>query len=219
MPGLLAHGADMTISRAIAVLMATFAICDTASAINLGNIGPTYPIVERNLLEHIQESLREKERTGELKRMQEKAKASATQSIMNPKPVPGLGFGLKSRTFYFDPTLVLDRNIVDERGAILFPAGTRKNPLDVVTLSKHLLFFDARDPKQVAKAVQLTDFYKGKVKPILVGGSYIELMKTWGRPVYYDQQGSLVKKFGITSVPALVSQEGSLLRIDELRMQ
>lgn len=188
-------------------------------AADLGVLGPTYPIAERNLLDEIMANLREKERTGEIKRWQEKKKAAANEAVMNPKPVPGLARAATARTYYYDPTLVLDRNITDERGLILFPAGTRKNPLEVVTLSKHLLFFDARDAQQVAKAQELTDFYKGKVKPILVGGSYMNLMKTWGRPVYYDQQGTLVKKLGITKVPAIVSQEGTRLRIDELAMQ
>ncbi len=35
-------------------------------------------------------------------------------------------------------------------------------------------------------------------------------------PVYYDQQGTLTRRFGIRQVPALVSQEGSRLRIDEV---
>jgi len=188
-------------------------------AADLGVLGPTYPIAERNLLDEIMANLREKERTGEIMRWQEKKKTAANEAVVNPKPVPGLSRAASARTYYYDPTLVLDRNITDERGLILFPAGTRKNPLEVVTLSKHLLFFDARDSQQVAKAQELTDFYQGKVKPILVGGSYMNLMKTWGRPVYYDQQGTLVKKLGITKVPAIVSQEGTRLRIDELAMQ
>jgi conjugal transfer pilus assembly protein TraW len=102
---------------------------------------------------------------------------------------------------------------------VLFPAGLRKNPLDVVSLSKHLLFFDARDVRQVAKARELIARYQGRVKPILVGGSYIDLMKAWNTPVYYDQEGTLVRKLGITGVPAIVSQEGSRLRIDEVTVR
>ena len=109
--------------------------------------------------------------------------------------------------------------IADETGAVLFPAGLRKNPLDVVSLSKHLLFFDARDVRQVAKARELIARYQGRVKPILVGGSYIDLMKAWNTPVYYDQDGTLVRKLGITGVPAIVSQEGSRLRIDEVTVR
>jgi hypothetical protein len=34
----------------------------------------------------------------------------------------------------------------------------------------------------------------GKVKPILTGGSYLDLMKSWRIPVYYDQQGLLTRR-------------------------
>jgi conjugal transfer pilus assembly protein TraW len=98
----------------------------------------------------------------------------------------------------------------------LFAAGTRKNPLDVVSLSKRLLFFDARDRRQVVQASELIARYDGKVKPILTGGSYLELMKDWRVPVYFDQHGALTQRFGIRQLPALVSQEGKRLRIDEV---
>lgn len=187
-----------------------------ARAEALGAIGPTYPIAEQSLLEVIMARLREKERTGELKKFEDLARERATKAVMSPTPVPGLHRVEAARTFYFDPTFTLDRNIVDERGSLLFQAGTRKNPLDVISLSKHLLFFDARDPRQVARARELIELYHGKVKPILVGGSYMDLMKAWNRPVYYDQDGVLVRKLGIKAVPAIVSQEGARLRIDEV---
>ena len=101
-------------------------------------------------------------------------------------------------------------------GELLFAAGTQANPLDIVSLSRHLLFFDARDARQVRRAHQLVAHYQGKVKPILTAGSYLDLMKAWRVPVYYDQQGLLTRRLGITQVPALVSQEGLRLRIDEL---
>ena len=163
--------------------------------------------------------LRGKERCGELAKSEQLARARASESVLNPKPVPGLRLSEVPRTYYFDPSFTLDRNVVDETGAVLFPAGLRKNPLDVVSLSKHLLFFDARDVRQVAKARELIARYQGRVKPILVGGSYIDLMKAWNTPVYYDQEGTLVRKLGITGVPAIVSQEGSRLRIDEVTVR
>ncbi|WOB11130.1 type-F conjugative transfer system protein TraW [Piscinibacter gummiphilus] len=206
-------------SSTIVVCSLLLAFTLTSTAKDLGSLGPTYPIAEKNLLDEIMSNLRRMEASGELKKRQEAATAKAKDYVFNPKPLAGLSKATQSRTFYYDPTLVLDRNITDHNGTILFPAGTRKNPLEVVTMSKHLLFFDARDAKQVAKAQELTALYQGKVKPILVGGSYMDLMKTWGRPVYFDQQGSLVKKLGITRVPALVSQEGRRLRIDELVLQ
>ena len=187
-----------------------------AQAANLGTIGPTYPVAEKNLLDVIMARLRAKEASGELKRHEQEARDRAAYAVNNPRPVDGLRRAQAARTFYFDPTFTLQSNVVDGTGAVLFPAGTRKNPLEVVSLSKHLLFFDARDPGQVARARELIEHYQGKVKPILVGGSYLDLMKRWNKPVFYDQDGTLVRKFGIVAVPAIVSQEGQRLRIDEV---
>ena len=187
-----------------------------AQAANLGTIGPTYPVAEKNLLDVIMARLRAKEASGELKRHEQEARDRAAYAVNNPRPVDGLRRAQAARTFYFDPTFTLQSNVVDGTGAVLFPAGTRKNPLEVVSLSKHLLFFDARDPGQVARARELIEHYQGKVKPILVGGSYLDLMKRWNKPVFYDQDGTLVRKFGIAAVPAIVSQEGQRLRIDEV---
>ncbi len=187
-----------------------------AQATNLGTIGPTYPVAEKNLLDVIMARLRAKEASGELKRHEQEARDRAAYAVNNPRPVDGLRRAQAARTFYFDPTFTLQSNVVDSTGAVLFPAGTRKNPLEVVSLSKHLLFFDARDPGQVARARELIEHYQGKVKPILVGGSYLDLMKRWNKPVFYDQDGTLVRKFGIAAVPSIVSQEGQRLRIDEV---
>jgi conjugal transfer pilus assembly protein TraW len=189
-----------------------------AYATDLGVIGPTYEISEPHLLKMIEQRLREKERTGELKRLEEEAKARGVDAVTNPQPVAGIRTTQAARTFYMDPSFTLDRNILDAQGRLLFPAGTRKNPLEIVSLSKHLLFFDARDRRQVNRARELLATYQGKVKPILTGGSYLDLMKSWRIPVYYDQQGLLTRRFGIHQVPALVSQEGQRLRIDELEV-
>ena len=187
-----------------------------ARAMDLGVIGPTYEISEPHLLQMIEQRLRAKERSGELGRLEAQVRERGIATVKNPPPVIGLRPTDTMRTFYFDPSFTLDRNIFGPQGELLFAAGTRKNPLEVVSLSRHLLFFDARDPRQVGRARQLIALYQGRVKPILVGGSYLDLMQSWHVPVYYDQQGLLTRRLGITQVPALVSQDGLRLRIDEL---
>ena len=187
-----------------------------ARAMDLGVIGPTYEISEPHLLQMIEQRLRAKERSGELGRLEAQVRERGIATVKNPPPVTGLRATETVRTFYFDPSFTLDRNLLGPQGELLFAAGTRKNPLEVVSLSRHLLFFDARDPRQVGRARQLIALYQGRVKPILVGGSYLDLMQSWHVPVYYDQQGLLTRRLGITQVPALVSQDGLRLRIDEL---
>lgn len=190
----------------------------TALATDLGVIGPTYAISEPHLLNMIEQRLRQKERSGELATLQNDARARGTATVTNPPPIAGIRATRTARTTFLDPSFTLDRNILDAQGRLLFPAGTRKNPLEIVSLSKRLLFLDARDERQVRQARALIAHYQGRVKPILTGGSYLELMKSWRIPVFYDQLGILTRRFAITQVPALVSQEGLRLRVDELEI-
>lgn len=188
----------------------------SAGAVDLGTLGPTYAITEPHLLRFIEQRLREKERSGELQRLMDLARRRGELAITQPTPVAGLRPTATARSFHVDPSFTLDRNITDAGGRLLFPAGTRKNPLDVVSLTRQLLLFDARDRRQVVRAQALMAARPGGVKPILTGGSYLQLMKDWKVPVYFDQQGVLVRRLGIRQVPALVSQDGLRLRIDEL---
>ena len=186
-----------------------------ARADDLGTIGPTYGIEEPHLLTAIEQQLRAKQESGELARLETEAKRRIVDAIEHPQALPGITRAERPRSFYFDPSIVVGENITDAKGSILVAAGTRQNPLAVVSLSKRLLFFDGRDQAQVAWAHEAIARFEGKVKPILVGGSYLALMQRWQLPVYFDQQGALTRKLGITHVPALVSQEGLQLRIDE----
>jgi len=187
-----------------------------AAALDLGVIGPTYAIAEPDLLVELKAKLSEKARTGELQALERAARQRIVAAIESPPPVPRLMRSERARTFYFDPSVVTGEPIVDADGRVLVAAGTRTNPLDIVSLSQPLLFFDARDAAQVRTAQALIERYGGKVKPILTAGSYLDLMRRWRTRVYYDQQGVLTGKLGITEVPALVSQEGKRLRIDAL---
>lgn len=202
--------------RYLAPLLLSLALPTFAE--DLGTIGPTYSIAEPNLLDDLQRRLRAKQASGELDTLIAQARDRGEAGVREPPAVTGLVTTRTARTFYFDPTFTLDRNVLDAQGHLLFAAGTRKNPLDVVSLSSHLLFFDGRDPRQRDQARWLIAHYGGRVKPVLVAGSYLELMKAWRLPVYFDQLGRLTHRFGITQVPALVSQDGARLRIDELEI-
>ena len=60
-----------------------------AQATNLGTIGPTYPVAERNLLDVIMARLRAKEASGELKRHEQEARDRAAYAVNNPRQVDG----------------------------------------------------------------------------------------------------------------------------------
>ncbi len=190
----------------------------SAWSADLGRVGPVYPVAETDLLELIQSRLQQKQNSGELARIERDFRDRSRRSIESPQPVAGLVRTRTPRTYHFDPSLTVPEALLDHDGKVLVAAGTRVNPLDMVSLSKHLIFFDARDSAQTRKAMALRSHYQGRVHLILTGGSYIEFMKRFDVRVYFDQQGLLVRRLGIRQVPALVKQEGKRLRVDELKV-
>ncbi len=186
------------------------------TAQDLGVIGPVYAIAEPNLMEVILARLREADTSGALAKLQRDARSDAKREVGHPAAVTRVTRTTRPRSFYYDPTIVVPYAITDAEGRVIVSPGTQVNPLDTVSLSKHLLFFDARDAGQIKRARQFLDRYHGKVKLILTGGSYLDLAHKWKLPVYYDQQGTLTEKLRIGHVPAIVSQEGKRLRIDEI---
>ncbi|GLW61553.1 type-F conjugative transfer system protein TraW [Hydrogenophilus thermoluteolus] len=203
--------------RKIATFSLALCCCAYAHAEDLGVIGPTYEITERDLIEVIKEKFARMEKTGELARMEEEYKRRVIEGIERPRPVPGIRPTEVARTFYIDPTYTLERNVVDEHGRIIYPAGTKINPFDYDRMSKVLLFFDGRDEKQVAFAKRFMTESTMPVKPILVAGEPLKLMREWKQAVFYDQGGALSRRFSITQSPAIVSQEGKMIRVDEIR--
>lgn len=188
-----------------------------AVAGHLGVIGQVYPINERDVLEVIMQTLKQKERAGEIKRWQEEGKKRAIESFMNPAPVQGLTRTTNAHSHYWDPTVHATQDVVDPTsGTVLVRKGSSSNPLDYITLTRHMLFLDGTDPEQQRFARKLMGRYKDGLKVVLVNGSPKKLSEKWRHGVYFDQGGTLVARFAIKQVPALVYQEGKRIRIDEM---
>jgi len=192
------------------------AFCVLSALAHAEVLGPVYPILEPSILQEIKESLQEKERNGELARLQQEGVIRAETSAHHPAPVTGLTRTSIARSFYWDPTVIANKTITGPDGHILVEAGQRFNPLDQVSMTSWLIFFDATDPEQVQIAKHWVDESQGHIKAILTAGDYADLEQKWGLPVYFDQGGVLVNKFGIHQVPARVVQELKRLRIDEV---
>lgn len=184
---------------------------------DLGSVGAVYAIAEPSLLEVIRQQLQARLADGGLDRMQRDTQARIHRQLEEPAPVAGLRHTTVARSFHVDPSIELRNAVTDADGRLIVPPGTRVNPLDVVSLSRPLFFFDARDPRQSEQARQEHAARNGQVKLILTGGSYLAWMRRWRQVVYYDQQGLLSNRLGIRQVPARVTQDGRRLRIDELR--
>lgn len=197
----------------IALLVAGLGMATPAFARDYGQQGAIWPIVEPDLLAQIGARLAHLEKTGETSRLNEELKRRTIARVNRPEPVAGLGAAVGTRSWRFDPTITVERDIADDKHRIILAAGTRVNPLDTMPLRAPLVFLDGDDPAQLAWATRR--FGGGPAKLILVRGAPLELMKARQRRFYFDQGGSLVKHFGIRAVPATVEQQGRVLLVTE----
>jgi conjugal transfer pilus assembly protein TraW len=197
----------------IALVAAGVGMATPALARDYGQQGAVWPVVEPDLLAQIHARLAHLEKTGETARLNEELKRRTIARVNRPEPVAGVGAATAARSWRFDPTITVDRDIADEKGRVIIAAGTRVNPLDTVPLRAPLVFLDGDDPAQLAWAARR--FGATRAKLILVRGAPLELMNARQRRFYFDQGGSLVKHFGIRAVPATVEQQGRVLLVTE----
>ncbi len=205
----------MRFSKALVFLL-ILSCAEVAQAAYLGAIGPVYPIGEENALTLIMKKLREKAQSGALQKFQAQAVRRSINSVTNMPPVEGIVAATQRTRRRIDPTVTYTQAITTDTGQIVIPAGTRINPLEVMRLSKSLIFFDGRDVAQRKAVHRLVARDPTKVKPILIAGSWLEITKAWHTQVYYDQQRLLSQRFGIRAVPSVIYQQGNQLVLDEI---
>lgn len=194
-----------SLARLVAgALLATLSL--RAGGAELGTYGDTWDIRERNLITVLKENLKqhfEGRSQADIKRdMQQKAEDEA----MRPPPVPGLTTGRETYSRLFDPSFTVQRDIADQNGVVFAHKGQKLNPFDVIPVFDETLYFiDADDDRQIAwMKQQVPGTTTSRI--ILVNGNVRDSAQALGNRVYFDQTGSMTKKFGITQVPAEVKQ-------------
>jgi conjugal transfer pilus assembly protein TraW len=187
---------------------------------DLGVHGSTVEITERSLLKVIEEKLVRATKSGQLASIQKDIQQKVSDKAQNPARVRGVQKTTTPRRYHFDPTLTVDHDIKDHEGKLIHPKGTCINPLETLSWGKPLVFLDGEDKAQVKWA--LTHYPKAKF--VLMGGKPLELSSTHSVTThrvrfYFDQGGALIKKFKLQQVPAVVSQNGKRLLIEEIEIK
>lgn len=180
---------------------------------DLGVIGSSYPIIERDLIDVIHERIQQKTVSGELDALNQ---GMADRSKNYAKRPPGVILPRATAYSAIEVNLVytLEKDITDADGKVLFKAGTTVNPLDVRPLTSVLCFIDGDDPEQVAW-LESYCVHDVKSKLILVNGDYLSVSEKLGVRMYFDQRGYLVQRFGIKALPAVIRQSGKVLYVEE----
>lgn len=190
------------------------------NAKSLGTHGVIYPIEEVDPIALIKQKLKVMEDSGELERHNIELQKKTRASVERPQPVDGITKATKFRVFYYDPFHIVKEDLKDHQGRIFTKKGTRIKPLETVSLSQNLIFFDGDDKEQLAWVQEKfsKSIENNSIRLILVRGAPLKLSEDLNIPVYFDQGGILTKKLGIQHVPAVVSQENLHLRIEEIEL-
>ena len=206
-----------------------------AMAKDFGIKGHVYEIEEQPFLQMIDERLKKVDMEKEKQKMQ----ALAKDRVENPRAVDGISSAKKDRSFYWDPTYTVEKDIILPCGKLLHKAGTKVNPLDHMNFDRRLFVIDARnegevdwlksklkanlETNKIKVASNQEEFQKLEDRIILVGGKPFDLadeLKEEGidMTVYFDQMGEITGRFGIKYTPALAYQEDKRIRIDQFNL-
>lgn len=177
-----------------------------------GTRGNLFPIKERSILEEIIEKLQIAKADGTLDELQSKFTEKVKAKVLRPTAVPNLTKAITNRSWTYSPTYTQKTDIVDHKGRLIVEAGASVNGLEKLQWGEPLIFIDGDDELQVkwAKA------QSGKIT--LTNGAPLDIAKKLNRRVYFDQGGILCHRFKIEAMPAIVEQEGLLLKVSEVKI-
>ncbi len=193
------------------LLLGLFMCYSTIFAKDFGRQGHVFEIREERFSEMIQRKLSRLDLNKERIEFQQKL----WDMVNEPKSL-GLRRARKERDYEIDLSYVVKENIEDLNGKMIAYRGQKINPFDYITLDKEIVFINSNDQQQLA---WLEANYKDKnCCLILTEGRPIEISAKLNRQVYFDQFGTLSKRFKITAVPAVIKQEALAARVYEIAL-
>lgn len=202
----------------LVILMVGFSIGISSSGFckDLGVTGEIFPVKEKNMLDFIKDRVVEMQASGAWDEIMKSSQERVRRHALRPVPVAGLTQATNYRVTHFDPTFVVGQTITDHLGNVIARKGDKINPLEKlpVAFDRTLFFIDGDNKKQIQWTKKTLDKYKN-VKIILVNGNVREASEAVNHRVYFDQNGVLVKRFGLQRVPVVISPEVKTLKVEE----
>jgi conjugal transfer pilus assembly protein TraW len=199
------------------VILCSLTLSSAGQASDHGVVGQTFPVIETDLLSVIEQRLQNLQASGGIDRMNAEFARRAEAKVRRPTPVAGITPATQARVWAFDPTIVIEKDVKDQKGNFVARAGQTVNPLDFVAMHQALVFVDGDDKAQMEWATSQYSDLKAKI--ILVSGSPIEEMTARKRRFYFDQEGRLTRKFGVRHTPALAEQDGKVIKVSEIKLK
>jgi len=171
-------------------------------------VGETYAIEEPDVLQEIKSKAKQKDWQKEL--LLKDNNTPKNWSGLTSVRLPGV---IEARTRQIKPTHVLEFDITDQSGVVLYPKGYEFNPLEYIQLPMRILV--------IGDESQQIQWAKDNAKPmdmiLTVGGDPIKLTKELRRSVFILEE-NLRNRLRVESVPSIVSQVVDHLLIKEISL-
>ena len=162
-------------------------------------IGRVYDIAEPDALQEIQS------RVSQIDWQKVMSDGVERNTAAQPVLLPG---AKENRSRYHIPWYTAEFDVKDQTGAVIYPKGYRFNPLEHVRLPQRLVFIAEQDVPWAKKNLNTTDMV------MITSGDYREIAVELERPVFILTE-EVRDRMALQSVPAIVTQEGPTLRIEE----
>ncbi len=190
------------------IIYISFAIPVYSKTVNLGNVGNTWTVVEKDVTEELKAGATKK-LNGAIADVRKKIKV-----YQPPGGVYKLPACKKDNSFIVDMTWTLKRDIKDARGKIVYPKGYRFNPLKYVHFSKILVVVDTTNPDQMAWFKESPYFKDNRVFLLISNGYAFDVISELKRPVYYLSK-EIAERLKLRSVPSVISRVGGDMKVYE----
>lgn len=199
--------------------MKTVAICflflmfNAAYAKDLGTVGTTYPIAEKDMMSEIEARAASVDWKSIIAKEKENVKKTAAKADTNIQAAD------MNKTYYLDMTYMLDHDIYSYNTAgeitgVLYPKGFIYNPLDYIQTKEIYVILNGKRKSEV-------EWFKKKyalsplVYPLITEGNAREIAEDIGRPVSVLRD-NMKELFKIEKTISVVYPEGRQLRVDEI---
>jgi len=188
--------------------------------VNLGTHGKTYPIIENNFYEWLMHKVKSNKEN--LPNIGEREVSEMLSKKMKVK-----GFDIpnckKNKVKEIDPTYILEHNIKDANGNVLYSKGTIVNPFEYMDFKRKYFFLDVDNLSHVQLYKKLSASSEKNIQPLAVSGNlqkYYQTIKSMGINIPAGKPNKkIIKKMDITCVPSLAYQSGKILKVREYNIR
>ena len=182
-------------------------------AADLGTWGDLWPVREQDMLQLITQRLQKLQTSGQWDQTMDEFKQRVIENSQLPAPVEGIKRAEKYGQRWFDPSIRLTEDLKDNKGRVFARKGDVVNPLKTVPFVQTLYFINGDDADQIAwMKRQVPETLMSKI--ILVRGSVPDTSAALDSRIYFDQNGVLSQRFGLTTVPARITPAPSGERLN-----